>query len=206
MKKIIIILMMCVLGAAGWLPASASDRAEESRGYFPNTRTVLLLPAESSSDNGEEGAYLASQTAEIFRYPYYHLLEYSDHMGQAGSMKHPREENDFEALARVSGADIVVLPQIVLWSQVTSYPLSFFDDDADPVVQTRAVIRLLSWEKGNDHVLSAEVRYFDTSEEGIHTDWKEIMGDMVSRLLKKFPYQRIPADISTNLSGPVRKI
>jgi hypothetical protein len=203
MKKIIIIFTVLLFAAAGRFSIDASTQEELDPGYFANTRAVLLLPAEVTRGNRRIGDYLTGETARIFRYPYYRLLNGAENMTRPDSIKYPRGGNDFEELARLSGADIVVLPQVVVWSQVVFYPSSLRDDDADPVVQTRAVLRLLSWKRGDEKVSSTEVRYFDTSEEGIYTDWKEIVGDMTAQLLKKFPYHRIPTDISTNLSGPV---
>lgn len=178
------------------LPASAAELSNKEAGYFENTRKVLLLDAACGSRGGSYAARLANkEMGRIFRYPYYRTLDASKYSGRALSAEALRE-------AAVSAdADIAAEPVIVRFEQYRRTPPIFFD--RDPIVTTTAQIRILYWEEGMEQAEVIETRYFDTEIEGPDTDAAYIFDKMWARLMKKFPYRRVPTDRSRNLSGEV---
>jgi len=104
------------------------------------------------------------------------------------------------AAAVSAGADIAVWPVAVRFDQYSQYPMF---GDRDPVIVTHAELRIYYWEDGMDNVKSIGTRYFDAELEGPDTRPEYILDEMWKRLLKQFPYRRIPTDRSTNLSGTV---
>lgn len=192
MKKIVacLLIMAGLLFAGG--TALAVGAAESGKaGYFDNTRTVLLLPAAYRS--GSYGAaYLDREMKEIFKYPYYRLLPASSYGGR------PVTPGELEQLSAETGADIVVLPQVTDWTRFVSRR-SFFRD-LDDVVYTRVVIDVYSYRRGDEKIRDDRAYYSETEEEGFVRD-RYIMDEVMKRLYKKFPYRRVPRDISNNLSG-----
>ena len=200
MKKFWFVLISFLL-AFGW--AAAADTSEagvvsrplsetaQADGYFKNTRSVLLL-----EPIGEEAApYIASlirrETDRIFRYPYYRQID----EGEAA------EGLSLSEMGRKYKADIVVLPVIVEFSQFRHY--GGFFRDGDPIVTTAACLRLYYWETGMARDAAIETRFFDRKEEGPDTDPDRIFDAMWGKLLKKFPYRRIPIDRGKNLTGNI---
>lgn len=184
--KWILALAAALLIAA---PAAAADTANRAAGYFDNTRAVLLLPAAGRS--GYAAAFMDRQLGRIFRYPYYRLVESADAPAGPDAMR---------AAAVSAGADIAVWPVAVRFDQYSQYPMF---GDRDPVIVTHAELRIYYWEDGMDNVKSIGTRYFDAELEGPDTRPEYILDEMWKRLLKQFPYRRVPTDRSTNLSGTV---
>ena len=171
------------------VPSAAADTANRAAGYFDNTRAVLLLPAAGRS--GYAASFMDRQLGRIFRYPYYRLVETADAPAGPDAMR---------AAAVSAGADIAVWPVAVRFDQYSQYPMF---GDRDPVIVTHAELRSSSWEDGMDNVKCIGTRYFDAELEGPDTRPEYILDEMWKRLLKQFPYRRIPTDRSTNLSGTV---
>lgn len=171
------------------LPAQAADTSNREAGYFENTRTVLLLPAAGRS--GYAAAFLDREMNRIFRYPYYRLVD---------SSERPAGPDAMRAAAVAAGADIAVMPVAARFDQYRQF--SMFGD-RDPVVVTHAELVIYYWEDGMEQVKSIGTRYFDAEIEGPDTRADYILDTMWKRLKKDFPYRRIPADRSTNLSGTV---
>ena len=173
---------------------SVTAEAAENRklGYFDGTRTVLLLPARYQNGNGNYAARcLYGKLEEIFRYPYYRRLD---------NKKYRTENIRPEKLGEIqseSGADIVVLPVVTQWSQRVIWPVALFFD-IDPLVETRVIIDVYSVKKG-EPARQDRATYFEREEEGFVRD-SYIMGQVLENLWKKFPYRRVPADISADLS------
>lgn len=184
--KWILALAAALLIAA---PAAAADTASRAAGYFDNTRAVLLLPAAGRS--GYAASFMDRQLGRIFRYPYYRLVETTDQPAGPDAMR---------AAAVSAGADIAVWPVAVRFDQYSQFPMF---GDRDPVIVTHAELRIYYWEDGMDNVKSIGTRYFDAELEGPDTRPDYILDEMWKRLLKQFPYRRIPTDRSTNLSGTV---
>lgn len=194
--KSIFKLILCLISAILLMgTAQAADRANEEAGYFENTRTVLLL--DTAYPKGDEWAArtLNRSMSTIFRYPYYRKLDTSAYSGQMMGA------SDMQAAAVEAGADIAVLPVVVQFDQIRRYPPFFFD--ADPIITTSARIQITYWEEEMDAPRTIETRFFDSQPEGPDTDPDNILDDMWKRLMKKFPYRRVPTDRSTNLSGAV---
>lgn len=171
------------------VPASAANETNREAGYFDNTRTVLLLPA--AGRNGYTMAWMDKQLSRIFRYPYYRLVETDERIASPGEM---------QAAAVAAGADIAVLPVAVRFDQYGRY--SMFGD-RDPVIVTHAELIIYYWEEGMDKVQIVGTRFFDAELEGPDTRQDYILDEMWKKLMKKFPYRRVPIDRSTNLSGAV---
>ena len=190
MKKILLSGFVMILLFLFSVTAEAADPAENRKlGYFNATRTVLLLPARYQSDDGNYAALcLYGKLEEIFRYPYYRRLD---------SKKYRTENIRPEKLGEIqseSGADIVVLPVVTQWSQRTIWPVAFID----PLVETRVIIDVYSVKKG-EPARQDRATYFEREEEGFVRD-SYIMDQVLENLWKKFPYRRVPADISADLS------
>lgn len=190
MKKILLSGFVMILLFLFSVTAEAADPAENRKlGYFDGTRTVLLLPVRYQSDDGNYAALcLYGKLEEIFRYPYYRRLD---------SKKYRTENIRPEKLGEIqseSGADIVVLPVVTQWSQRTIWPVAFID----PLVETRVIIDVYSVKKG-EPARQDRATYFEREEEGFVRD-SYIMDQVLENLWKKFPYRRVPADISADLS------
>ena len=190
MKKILLSGFVMTLLFLFSVTAEAADPAENRKlGYFNATRTVLLLPVRYQSDDGNYAALcLYGKLEEIFRYPYYRRLD---------SKKYRTENIRPEKLGEIqseSGADIVVLPVVTQWSQRTIWPVAFID----PLVETRVIIDVYSVKKG-EPARQDRATYFEREEEGFVRD-SYIMDQVLENLWKKFPYRRVPADISADLS------
>ena len=197
MKRIVAVFLL--LMAAAVCPAYADGNTDS--GYFENTRKVLVLPVQGH-DAAEApiiSQYIMDRINGIFRYPYYEQIP-SDNIGPV-----PIAEENLKELAEKTGADIIVIPELPHWYQWSSVFGGFFGGDEDPIVTTECTVRIASWSKETGHMRIDEESYYDRNEEGIHTQWDEVMDDVLGRLLKKFPYARVPRDRGTNLSGPVTK-
>ena len=70
--------------------------------------------------------------------------------------------------------------------------------DIDPLVETTVIIDVYSVKNG-EHTRQDRVSYFEREEEGFVRD-SYIMDQVLENLWKKFPYRRVPADISADLS------
>lgn len=190
MKKIFIALLL-LFSAVFAVPAGAEDRMNRELGYFENTRTVLL--AEAAYGSRWAAGRMDRELSRIFRYPYYRTLS------AEGKSFADFGEVQAEAVAR--GADIAVRPVAAEFSQFRHYPPMFFD--ADPVVTTRARLAISYWEEGMESPRTIETSFFDSQIEGPDTDADDIFDRMWKRLMKKFPYRRVPTDRSRNLSGEI---
>lgn len=176
----------------------AENKENVEAGYFENTRTVLLLDTAYGKGGGEWAARTINRSmSSIFRYPYYRKLD----TAALGGRMLSAEEMQAEAVK--AGADIAVQPVVVQFTQYRRYPPFFFD--ADPIVTTTACIRVSYWEEGMENVRTIETRFFDSEPEGPDTDADNILDIMWKRLMKQFPYRRVPTDRSTNLSGEVKE-
>lgn len=160
-------------------PALGTGRAD---GYFQNTRKVLLLSPRGANDY--IGHRMGKELSAIFRYPYYEVI----------SEEAAAPADTLDGAAKANGADIVVLPIVVEFTQFR-HPGSMFRD-SDSIVLTAARLRLDWWETGMDTPQTAETRFFDRKPEGFDTDPGRIFDDMWKRLMKKFPYRRIPTDVA----------
>ena len=181
------------LAAAG--TAVAADRSNQEAGYFENTRTVLQMDCAAPRKGDFAARMIDRELSRIFRYPYYRKLDVPARRGQVLS------SGELRAAAVEAGADIVVQPEVVRFDQFRQMPIFLLD--ADPLITTAAHIRLTYWEEGMDQAVTVETSYFHTDEEGPDTDEAYIADLMWKRLMKKFPYRRVPADRSANLTGPV---
>lgn len=70
--------------------------------------------------------------------------------------------------------------------------------DIDPLVETRVIIDVYSVKNG-EHTRQDRASYFEREEEGFVRD-SYIMDQVLENLWKRFPYRRVPADISADLS------
>ena len=187
--------ILFILALLSVTAVSAADRSNEEAGYFENTRTVMQLDG-AAPGNGEFAARAMNrELSRIFRYPYYRKLDTSAYSGRILSA------GEMEAAAVAAGADIIVQPVVVRFDQYRRYPLFFGDDD--PVVTTIAEIQLSYWEEGMKQPVTLSTRFFDSALEGPDTDPDDILDRMWKRLMKQFPYRRVPTDRSRNLSGAV---
>lgn len=191
--------LICLLASlllVGTVQAENKENVEA--GYFENTRTVLLLDTAYGKGGGEWAAHTINRSmSSIFRYPYYRKLDTSSYSGRMLSVE------EMQAEAVKAGADIAVQPVVVQFSQFRRYPPFAFD--ADPIVTTTACIRISYWEEGMEKARTIETRFFDSEPEGPDTDADNILDAMWKRLMKQFPYRRVPTDRSTNLSGEVKE-
>lgn len=160
-------------------PALGAGRAD---GYFQNTRKVLLLSPRGA--NAYIESRMEKELCAIFRYPYYQII----------AEKAAPVSDTLAGVAKESGADIVVLPVVLSFTQFR-HPGSMLWD-SDPIVLTSAQLRLDWWETGMEAPMTAEARFFDRKPEGFDTDPDRIFDDMWKQLMKKFPYRRIPTDIA----------
>ncbi len=161
------------------VPALGAGRAD---GYFQNTRKVLLL--SPCGANAYIESRMEKELRAIFRYPYYQII---------AEKAAPVSDTLAEA-AKESGADIVVLPVVLAFTQFR-HPGSMLWD-SDPIVLTSAQLRLDWWETGMEAPMTTEARFFDRKPEGFDTDPDRIFDDMWKQMMKKFPYRRIPTDIA----------
>ena len=160
-------------------PALGAGRAD---GYFQNTRKVLLLSSRGANDY--IGQRMEKELSAIFRYPYYQVI----------SEEAAAPADTLSSAAKANGADIVVLPIVVEFTQFQRPGSMLWD--SDPIVLTTARLRLDWWETGMEAPQMAETRFFDRKPEGFDTDPDRIFDAMWKRLMKKFPYRRIPTDIA----------
>lgn len=191
LRKWAVLLLACLLSLCVMTPAVRAETATR----FENTRQVMLFPviAQGSGYSREGAYYLQREMDRIFRFPYYEQMDTSM-VNTTVSPANLRE------IAEETGADIVVLPVITEWRQYY-YHRIFWDDD-DPIVRIWAVIDVYSWKEGDEGVRDDRVTYYKT-EEATLVRPEQIMNQMIQKLRKKFPYDRVPKDISTNLSGEV---
>ncbi len=161
------------------VPALGAGRAD---GYFQNTRKVLLLSPRGANVYIE--SRMEKELRAIFRYPYYQII----------AEKAAPVSDTLAGAAKESGADIVILPVVLAFTQFR-HPGSMLWD-SDPIVLTSAQLRLDWWETGMEAPMTAEARFFDRKPEGFDTDPDRIFDDMWKQLMKKFPYRRIPTDIA----------
>ena len=187
--------ILCILALLSLTAVSAADRSNEEVGYFENTRTVMQLDGAAPGSGEFAARAMNRELSRIFRYPYYRKLDTSAVSGRILSA------GEMEAAAVAAGADIIVQPVVVRFDQYRRYPLFFGDDD--PVVTTIAEIQLSYWEEGMKQPVTLSTRFFDSELEGPDTDPDDILDRMWKRLMKQFPYRRVPTDRSTNLSGAV---
>ncbi len=189
-KYVLCFFMIFAIG----LTAEAADKEMNRRlGYFDNTRTVLLLPVRyQDSSGGYAAAYLKREMEQVFRYPYYRQLNTTDYALKNIS------PSQLPELAEETNADLVVMPVVTQWVQWRSVPVSLFFD-RDPIVETRVIVDVYSYKKGED-VRDDRASYFEREEEGSVRD-SYIMDEVTKRLWKKFPYRRVPTDVSKALSG-----
>lgn len=187
--------ILFILALLSLTAVSAADRSNEEAGYFENTRTVMQLDGAAPGSGEFAARAMNRELSRIFRYPYYRKLDTSAVSGRILSA------GEMEAAAVASGADIIVQPVVVRFDQYRRYPLFFGDDD--PVVTTIAEIQLSYWEEGMKQPVTLSTRFFDSELEGPDTDPDDILDRMWKRLMKQFPYRRVPTDRSTNLSGAV---
>lgn len=189
--------VFCLVLLAGiGLAVSAADRTNEEQGYFENTRTVLLFDAQSEKQSGAWAARrMDRELSAIFRYPYYRTLDGAERNVPVKSPEALRAE------AVSAGADIAVQPVAVRFEQHQRYPVLF--SDGDPLVTTMACLRLVYWEDGMEQTRTIETRFFDSRPEGMDTEADRIFDAMWAKLMKQFPYRRVPVDRSRNLSGAV---
>lgn len=180
---------LLALAAACLLALPVQGAGSERAGYFENTRAVLLYPAVGR--DGYAASFLDKEMGRIFRYPYYRLVDRANL---------PTGPEAMRAEAVGAGADVAVLPVVVRFDQYGRYPMF---GDRDPVITTHAELAIYYWEEGMDEVQHIGTRYFDVEIEGPDTRPAYILDKMWNRLLKSFPYRRVPTDRSTNLSGPV---
>lgn len=195
MKRLGTCLILAAALCAGSLAAAADTERGREAGYFENTRTVMQLDAAAPGSGEFAARAMNRELSRIFRYPYYQKLDTSAYSGRILSM------GEMEAAAVAAGADIITQPVVVRFDQYRRYPLFFGDDD--PVVTTIAEIRLSYWEEGMKQPVTLSTRFFDSELEGPDTDPDDILDRMWKRLMKQFPYRRVPTDRSTNLSGTV---
>ena len=108
MKKMMKYIFVILCALCFLLPAEAADRSENrEKGYFDNTRTVILLPVRFTNSSGNyAAAYLQKEMKQVFRYPYYREMEYADY---SESNITPEELSDIQI---ETGADIVVMPAV----------------------------------------------------------------------------------------------
>lgn len=196
----IICALLLLIGAMAAIPVAAenaattktfSSMAEENLtpslgkaradGYFQNTRNVLLLSSRGA--NAYIGQRMEKELSAIFRYPYYQVVSET-----------AAASDSFIGAAKASGADIVVLPIVVEFSQFRRPGSMLWD--SDPLIWTSARLRLEWWETGMETPAMAETRFFDCKEEGFDTDPDRIFDEMWKQLMKKFPYRRIPTDLA----------
>lgn len=187
--------ILFILALLSLTAVSAADRSNEEAGYFENTRTVMQLDGAAPGSGEFAARAMNRELSRIFRYPYYRKLDTSAVSGRILSA------GEMEAAAVAGGADIIVQPVVVRFDQYRRYPLFFGDDD--PVVTTIAEIQLSYWEEGMKQPVTLSTRFFDSELEGPDTDPDYILDRMWKRLMKQFPYRRVPTDRSTNLSGAV---
>lgn len=187
--------ILFILALLSLTAVSAADRSNEEAGYFENTRTVMQLDGAAPGSGEFAARAMNRELSRIFRYPYYRKLDTSAVSGRILSA------GEMEAAAVAAGADIIVQPVVVRFDQYRRYPLFFGDDD--PVVTTIAEIQLSYWEEGMKQPVTLSTRFFDSELEGPDTDPDDILDRMWKRLMKQFPYRRVPTDRSTNLSGAV---
>lgn len=83
MKRIMAFMTVLLLLLLAGVTASAESAAETNRrlGYFENTRTVLLIPASYRGQGDFAAAYVNKSMKEIFRYPYYRLIDDTSYAG-----------------------------------------------------------------------------------------------------------------------------
>lgn len=191
---------LCIILAAALVfllipgTARADERTEnEKLGYFSNTRTVLMLPMEYQGNDGYCARYFQNELNQIFKYPYYRQVDGSQYAGTAPA--------DLPKLAEQTGSDIVILPR-AYWYQVIFGLPSPWDDDYDPIVRTRVAVEVFSYKTGDVGVRDDKASYFNEDDiSGTRSVY--IMDEVMKRFYKKFPYRRVPTDISKNLSGDV---
>ena len=191
MKKFCL-TFLCILSVILGIQISFAEEGVKL-GSFENTRQVLLLPT-AYSGSGREGAdYLTSEMHRIFRYPYYELMDNSAYESGVSP-------EDLQTVGEASGADIVVLPVVSTWRQYTFYRPFFFDDD--PWTVLYVTVDVYSWKQGENGIRDDRVSIRKEDELTL-LRVRTVMQELIGRLRKKFPYTRVPGDISSNLSGPV---
>ncbi len=183
--------LCCFLGIAASCQAEDQQAVNRRMGYFSNTRTVLLLPAVYNRGGQEAADYVNREMNQIFRYPYYRTL---DTTGYAGKLYGAQE---LMQLSEETGADLVILP-VIQWNQWIYHRSMFWD--ADDIVETKALITIYSYKKGEETVRNDQSRYWSREEEGMVRN-RYILDDMMKKIYKTFPYRRVPTDVARNLSG-----
>lgn len=177
---------------AGVMAEAADKETNRKLGYFDNTRTVLLLPSVVRNGRGDEAAqYMDREMSQIFRYPYYRLVNWKGSLEVVSPASLPK-------LAEETGADIVVMPVVTEWHQWVFHRFLF--DDGDDIIQTRAILDIYSYKETEGMVRDDRGSYFNTEDEGLVRN-RYILDDIMKEIYKTFPYRRVPKDIDTALSG-----
>lgn len=194
MKRIMAFMTALLLLLFAGVTASAESAAETNRrlGYFENTRTVLLIPASYRGQGDFAAAYVNKSMKEIFRYPYYRLIDDTSYEGK------PISPALLPEIQKQSGADIVVLPQVALWQQYIVRRSLF--DFGDNIISTRAIVDIYTIKNGENKARQDRGTYFEIEDEGFVRN-EYIMDDIMKQIQKSFPYKRVPTDIPNNLSG-----
>lgn len=192
MKKIIALFMALFFTLMTGVMAEAADKETNRKlGYFDNTRTALLLPSVVRRGNSDEAAqYVNREMHQIFRYPYYRLVDWKG----SPEMVSPA---DLPKLAEETGADIVVMPVVTEWHQWVFHRFLF--DDGDDIIQTRAILDIYSYKTAEGMVRDDRGSYFNTEDEGLVRN-VYILDDIMKEIYKTFPYRRVPKDVDAGLS------
>lgn len=174
------------LAAGIVLTAAMSISSFAADSILENSRDVLIFPVAGYADT-ELGQSLENEMDRIFRIPYYEKMDTSMYLSKA-------TPTNLQSIGEESGADIVVLPVVTRWSQYI-IP-SYWGFDRDPIIRTSAVIDVYSWKPG-ESVRDDRVTYYGTDEAGLVRN-NLIAHEMITKLQKKFPYDRVPKDLDSS--------
>ncbi len=185
------VIFMSIFVLCGFVISFATPGAEPDSSPVTSSipvRYVAVLPTVSDQDLKEHGAYIRQRVSEPFRYPYYEMIETTRRV--------PLTRLDLERVAKETGADIVIAPELAHWNQINypGHPLW----DVDWRVRTSCIVRIHMYEPGYNSLKTIEQRYFRTEEESILTSPHSILNEVMNRVMKKFPYERIPHTIKEN--------
>lgn len=182
---------------------------------FP-TRTAIVLPTLSTNKDVIVFGAITDRIREVFRYPYYELLssnlvtngnspigEPSVELLKKNSVyiQQPPTQDYLAKVAAYTNADIVIKPVLNQWEyydihRSIPYGLSRHTDDyGETYTYINTKISLCSYNRLTGEYRIDTATYQKTLEKLSAPNEREVLDILMSRVLEKLPYKRIPTDI-----------
>lgn len=127
--------------------------------------------------------------ADIFKFPHYELSR--------ATIAPTLSQSSLESLATNTGSDIVVVPVIDAWEYRSLNRISFHFYHLDDEIYTRAYLKLslYTYNSNTGKYTIYSTTYSNYGDSLDVPNPYSVFQTTIDRLLKKFPYKRIPTDL-----------